>query len=86
MSRGEEMNTWIAENGNCQFLDNLRDWAERLLSGRRFSVNICGSEQFNENSNCIFDLESSQEEADSTEAEEEEDSLERFFRRKRITA
>ena len=82
MSRGEEMNTWIADDGKCFFLDNLRNWGELLLSGRQPSINVAGTEQFKQTSNCLFDLESPQEN-DSTEAEEE-DSLENWFTRKRI--
>lgn len=81
MSQGKEMNILIAEDGKCQFLDNMFTWGKsfhnRHIIGN-WSCNIAGIQQFEnvDDKNTWLEWSSS----DS----EEHDSLEDYFNRKRI--
>ena len=65
------------ENGRVQFLDNLYDWGKRFHNGNRFNCNIAGTRKFEDHLDTF-------EWPDSSADENEADSLERFFNRKRI--
>lgn len=79
MSQGDEMNILVTEDGKCHFKDNLFQWAKMFHQGRKFSTNIAGTKQLNDCDNFTWLSWSS-----SDEDEEEVDSLEAFFNRKRI--
>ena len=66
------------EDGKCQFRENLTEWARSFHNGQSWSCNIAGIEQFP--NNVVEDFSLSQSSGD----EEEMDSLERWFNRKRI--
>ena len=79
-SEGDEMKIAI-ENGKCHFMDDLYEWGRCFHNGNRFSCNIAGTRKFE---NVFEAFEWPDSSTDEEEPLDEEDSLEKWFNRKRI--